>query len=104
MISIIVHEREEELVRGEGGAKVKFKTFEDAANHCRKLIIPEIGAEIQDLMAQEKPMQWATEINRMARVLEDLCNNNEGTFVQGLETWYSLFRDNLGEYWVEWIG
>lgn len=85
-------------------AKLKFRTFEEAAEHARLIIIPQIAAAVKQTLEQEDPSAWIEDSKDLLDLIQELYESDRGRFEEAVEGWASYAEhDNYGDMWVEFI-
>lgn len=98
MYALIIKDRSTE------DAKLKFKKFEEAAEHARLVIIPQIAEAVKQTLEQENPSPWLEDCKEMLDLINDLYSQDKARIEYAIEAWASRAEhDNYGDMWVEFI-
>lgn len=90
---------------GYNSATIKYKNFDDVAEHAQRVIAPQIAAEFTNTLAQDNPLDWKEQLDVMAEILEDLYSMDQAKVISAIEEWGERWEtDNLGDVWIEWLG
>lgn len=85
-------------------SKLKFKTFEAAAEHARMIIIPQIAEATKDALEQDDPSPWMEDVKEMLDLIPELYQDDKERFGRAIEDWAKFARDdNYGDMWVDFI-
>lgn len=98
------------LVESRAGdqAKIKYKTFMEAAEHARMVIIPQIAEAVRNTLEQDDPSAWIEDSKEMLELIPDLYperhRDGEERFERAVERWQKFAEnDNYGDTWVTFI-
>lgn len=102
MYALIIHDRADE------DAKLKFKTFREAVEHTRMVIIPQIAEAVRNTLEQDDPRPWFEDSKELLELVEELYpernENGEKRFEAAVERWEKFAKhDNYGDMWVTFI-
>lgn len=85
-------------------ARLKFKTFEEAAEHARMVIIQEIAQAVSQTLGQDDISPWLEDTREMVDLIPELYENDRERFISAVERWEKFAKhDNYGDMWVEFI-
>lgn len=84
-------------------SKLKFKKFEEAAEHARFIIIPQIADAVKQTLEQEDPSAWLEDCKDMLDLIPELYEE-QSRFETAVEAWadYAM-NENYGDMWVEFV-
>lgn len=90
---------------GYNNSTIKYKKFEDVAEHAQRVIAPQIAEEFINTFAQDNPLDWKEQLDAMAEILRDLYSMDQAKVISAIEEWGQRWEsDNLGDVWIEWLG
>lgn len=85
-------------------SKLKFKTFEEAAEHARMIIVPQIAEAVRQTLEQDDPSPWMGDVKDMLDLIPELYETDKSRFERAVEDWAKYAEhDNYGDMWVDFI-
>lgn len=89
-------------------AKLKFKSLQDAAEHARRVIIPQIAEAVKNTLDQDDPSAWIEDSKEMLELIPDLWpehhRDGKERLERAIERWEKFAKhDNYGDTWITFI-
>lgn len=102
------------VIKDRAGNKstLKFKSFNKAAEHARRVIVPQVAEELETLalnaveegLGQQDPAAWKRTVLALGEILRGLYYPaDEVRILDAVDDWMLLAEDGVGDTWIDWV-